>query len=99
MSNIDDNNGKDEGYRVFSSIGRIWLKYFEPSAPSMCAETRESLKQCVAQSECYKKSNDFKHCMREGISYDCLSLRKRYFGCKRLAVDRTKDFRGDERYK
>ena len=80
-------------------IGEIWLKYFEPKNEPLCKESRESLKQCVANSECYQTTQDFKRCMREDIDPKCIALRKRYSECKRLSVDRTKDFRNADRYK
>lgn len=77
----------------------IWFKYFEPDAKPLCTESREILKNCVANSKCYETTGDFKKCMRENIDPDCIPFRQRYSACKRLSVDRTKDFRNSERTK
>lgn len=81
------------------SLSDIWVKYFEPKNESLCKETRNMLKECVANSVCYEKTGDFKKCMREDIDPDCISLRRQYSACKRSAIDRTRDFRGEERNK
>lgn len=80
-------------------LGNIWLKYFEPSAEPLCKETRESFKNCISKSKCYEKHQDFKKCVQEEIDPECVPLRKRYAGCKKLMVDRSKDFRSSERFK
>lgn len=80
-------------------LGNIWLKYFEPSAEPMCKETREIFKDCIAKSKCYSKYEDFKRCVKEDIDPECIPLRKRYGDCKKLSVDRSKDFRSNVRYK
>ncbi len=83
----------------FPYLSDLWYKYFEPNAEPLCKETREMLKNCVANSPCYTKTNDFKKCMQEDIDPECVSLRKQYARCKRSAIDRTRDFRSDQRYK
>lgn len=80
-------------------LGNIWLNYFEPKAEPLCKETRDMLKNCVSNSKCYANTQDFKSCIQEKIDPDCIPYRKRYSACKRLAVDRTKDFRSDGRSK
>lgn len=83
----------------FPSLSDIWVKYFEPESEPLCKETREMLKECVAKSLCYEKTQDFKRCMREDIDPQCVSFRKQYSRCKRSALDRTRDFRTEQRYK
>ena len=82
-------------------IKNIWEKYFEPDHekhPRLCMESREMFKQCIATSECFKDSEDFRKCAQEDINVECVPLRIDYFRCKRLMVDRTKDFRKDPRH-
>jgi hypothetical protein len=80
-------------------LGNFWKKYFEPDNKPLCEETRNLLKNCVGESECYKKTGDFKRCVQEDIDPDCISYRKQYARCKRSAVDRSRQFRQEERYK
>jgi hypothetical protein len=77
----------------------IWFKYFEPQSDPLCKETRTLLKECVAKSPCFEKTGDFRRCMQEDIDPDCISLRKQYARCKRSSIDRTRDFRSEQRYK
>lgn len=77
----------------------IWFKYFEPKNEYLCKESRENFKTCIVNSVCFKESGDFKSCAKENIDFECIPLRKKYSSCKRLAIDRTKDFRSDERTK
>lgn len=81
------------------SLGEIWLKYFEPKAEPLCKETREMLKECIAKSPCYEKTQNFKKCVQEDIDPECISFRKQYSRCKRSSIDRTRDFRNEQRYK
>ncbi len=81
------------------SLSKIWFKYFEPKGEYLCKESRENFKQCIASSNCYKNTENFKKCATTDIDFECIALRKKYSSCKRLAVDRTKDFRSDERTK
>jgi hypothetical protein len=83
-----------------NKLSELWLKYFEPkNAEPICQETREMLKDCVAKSLCFQKTQDFKKCMQEDIDPECISLRKQYARCKRSSVDRSRDFRTEQRYK
>jgi hypothetical protein len=84
---------------MFESLGKIWINYFEPKGEYLCKETRENLKNCVKNSMCFETTGDFKRCMREDIDPSCISLRKQYSTCKRSSIDRTKDFRLDQRQK
>jgi len=84
---------------MYEKLGSIWLQYFEPKGEFMCKETRHNLKTCVAESLCFEKTNDFKKCMQEDIDPACISLRKQYSKCKRSAIDRSRDFRIDNRNK
>ena len=77
----------------------MWLKYFEPKSDPLCQETRILLKECVAKSPCFQQTNDFKRCMQEDIDPECISFRKQYARCKRSSIDRTRDFRSEQRYK
>jgi len=77
----------------------FWIKNLEPSSEPLCKETRNLLKNCVAESVCFKKTGDFKRCIHEDIDPDCLSYRKQYSRCKRSSIDRTRDFRQESRYK
>jgi hypothetical protein len=83
----------------FPSFGEIWNKYFEPKGEPLCKEARQMLKECVANSQCYENTGNFKKCVQEDIDFECISLRKQYARCKRSAVDRNRDFRTEERYK
>ena len=80
-------------------FSNFWMKHFEPKSEPLCQETRDMLKSCIADSVCYKKTGDFKRCIHEDIDPDCLSYRKQYSRCKRSSIDRTRDFRAEERYK
>lgn len=77
----------------------IWFNYFEPKQDYICEESREAFKNCVAESECFTNTNNFKLCATTNIDNECKSIRNRYSACKRLCLDRTKDFRLDERKK
>ena len=80
-------------------FSRLWTKYFEPNSEPLCKETRNMLKECVANSPCFEKTGNFKQCMREDIDPECISLRKQYSRCKRSTIDRSRDFRGESRNK
>ena len=80
-------------------LSNIWNKYFEPASEPLCKETRNMLKNCIAESVCFKKTGDFKRCIQDDIDPDCLSYRKQYSRCKRSSIDRSRDFRSEERYK
>ncbi len=81
------------------SLKDIWFNYFEPSAEPLCKESREMLKECIANSVCYKKLGDFKRCVQEDIDPDCIAARVQYSKCKRATVDRNRDFRTEQRNK
>jgi hypothetical protein len=81
------------------SLSEIWFKYFEPKSEPLCKETRDILKDCIAKSPCYEKTKNFKKCIQEDIDPECLSYRKQYSRCKRSSIDRTRDFRTEQRYK
>jgi hypothetical protein len=85
--------------KITQYFTEVWSKYFEPKSDPLCKETRELLKECVAKSPCYTKTGDFKRCMQEDIDPECISLRKQYSRCKRSSIDRTRDFRSEDRYK
>jgi hypothetical protein len=82
-----------------NKLGEIWLKYFEPTGDPLCKETRELLKECVVKSPCFTKTLNFKRCMRVDIDPECISLRKQYARCKRSSIDRSRDFRSEQRFK
>lgn len=82
-----------------NKLSEIWTKYFEPKNEFLCKETRGMLKDCVANSPCYQNTLNFKKCMQEDIDPECISLRKQYSRCKRSSIDRTRDFRGEQRNK
>ncbi len=75
------------------------MNYFEPKSDSLCKETREILKECIAKSPCYEKTGDFKRCVKEDIDPECISSRRQYSRCKRSSMDRSRDFRNEDRYK
>ena len=81
------------------SLKDIWLNYFEPAGEPLCKETREMLKECIAKSPCYEKTGNFKRCVQEDIDPQCISIRKQYARCKRSSIDRTRDFRTEQRSK
>ena len=81
------------------SLSQIWMNYFEPKSDPLCRETREILKECISNSPCYEKTGNFKRCIQEDIDPECLSFRKQYSRCKRSSIDRTRDFRSEDRYK
>jgi len=80
-------------------LSGIWFRFFEPKNEYLCKDSREVFKNCIANSKCYEKTGKFKQCATSDIDIECIPLRKKYSSCKRLAVDRTKDFRSDERTK
>jgi hypothetical protein len=80
-------------------LSKIWKNYFEPASEPLCKETREMLKECIAKSPCYENTGNFKRCMQEDIDPDCISIRKLYSRCKRSTIDRTRDFRSEQRNK
>ena len=84
---------------IKSYLTELWSKYFEPQGDPLCRETRELLKECVVKSPCYEKTYNFKRCMQEDIDPQCISLRKQYARCKRSSIDRSRDFRSEDRYK
>jgi hypothetical protein len=83
------------------SIKSFWEKHFEPDHnehPKLCQESRETFKECVVASKCFKDTEDFKKCARENINAECIPARIEYFRCKRYLIDRSKDFRKDPRH-
>lgn len=84
---------------ISEKFKNFWDSYLEPKSDSLCAETRNLLKECVSKSICFKKTEDFKRCIREDIDPQCISLRKLYSRCKRSSIDRSRDFRSEQRYK
>lgn len=85
--------------KIIDKLGEIWINYFEPKSNPLCTESRNMLKDCVAKSPCYEKSENFRKCIQEDIDPECISLRKQYARCKRSAIDRSRDFRQEQRYK
>jgi len=84
-----------------SFIKSTWEKYFEPDHekhPRLCQESREMFKNCVKNSFCMQKKEDFRACAQEDINAECIPHRVDYFRCKRYIIDRTKDFRKDPRH-
>jgi hypothetical protein len=57
------------------------------------------LKECIMNSQCYQNTQDFKNCVKEDIDYECISMRKQYARCKMGAIDRSRDFRSEQRNK
>ena len=62
-----------------------------------CAEDREMIMDCILESECYKKYQDFMYCARAGMDKECKSLRHSYFRCRRATVFWEKSLRDNPR--
>ena len=84
-----------------STVKKVWEKYFEPDHdkhPKLCQESRAMLKEWIANSSCFKNTEDFRKWATDQINVECIPLRIDYFRCKRFLIDRSKDFRKDPRH-
>lgn len=63
----------------------------------LCHEDRQMLMECVLESDCFKKREDFIYCMREGIDKECKALRYNFFRCRRSTLFWEKSLRDDPR--
>ncbi len=61
-----------------------------------CYEDREMLMECVLQSDCFKKHENFRFCVKDGIDKECKAIRYDYYLCRRAQVFWQKSFSRDE---
>jgi hypothetical protein len=87
------------GLGIMDKLGNFWLEYFEPKAEYLCKEARQQLKECIANSKCYQETGNFKKCVQDDIENECIPFRKQYSRCKRSSIDRSRDFRTEDRFK
>jgi len=62
-----------------------------------CDDDREMILDCVLNSECFKKYEDFKFCVQEGADKPCKALRYDLYRCKRATVYWEHSLRDDPR--
>ena len=62
-----------------------------------CSEDREMLMECVLESDCFKKYQNFKYCIQEGADKECKALRYDYHLCRRAQVYWQRSFVKDDR--
>ncbi|EGR27150.1 hypothetical protein IMG5_201750 [Ichthyophthirius multifiliis] len=61
-----------------------------------CTEDKEMLMECVLLSDCFKKHQNFRYCVTDGVDKECKALRYDHFLCRRSQVFWQKSFSRDD---
>ena len=73
-----------------------WLGPDRAKHKPACLEDKEIFLDCVMKSDCYVETNNFLHCVQDGISKECKALRYNYYMCKRSQIFWHKSFSTDD---
>ena len=85
----------DKVNEVFGKLDD-WLGPKKGKYQEACYEDKEMLLECVMSSACFRKHENFKYCMTEGIDKECKALRYDHTQCRRAQLFWIKSFSRDD---